>query len=179
MSEIIALLACLAPYLSSTTLNQLSHVIFALLCIPGRVTTLGLSRWSETGGSNRTLQRWYQTPFNWASLLWAVVQTHLLKPGGVYLLAGDEVVVSKAGQNTHGLGRFYSSLTGRPIPSVSFLAVSLIDVAARRAYPLQIEQRLPPSKATPGQERPAPKRPGGVPRGVKIMPKPPRSSRTN
>src|SRR5260370_20448418 len=105
MNAIIALLACLGPYLSSTTLRQLSHLIFALLCISGRVTTLGLSRWSGGGGSCRTLQRWYQTPFNWAMLLGVVVRTHLLKADGTYLLAGDDVVISKAGQHTHGLGR--------------------------------------------------------------------------
>jgi hypothetical protein len=69
-----------------------------------------------------------------------------LKPNGVYLLAGDGVVVSKAGQHTHGLGRFYSSLAGRPISGLSFLAVSLIDVEARRSYPLQVEQHLPSSR---------------------------------
>jgi putative transposase len=167
MNAIIALLACLAPYLSSTTLGQLSHLIFALLCIPGRVTTLGLSRWTEGGGSCRTLQRWYQTPVEWATVLWGVVRTHLLKPTGVYLLAGDGVVVSKAGQHTHGLGRFYSSLAGRPIPGLSFLAVSLIDVEARRSYPLQVEQHLPSSKASPADPSPAPKRPRGRPKGSK------------
>jgi putative transposase len=167
MNAIIALLACLAPYLSSTTLGHLSHLIFALLCIPGRVTTLGLSRWTEVGGSCRTLQRWYQTPLDWATLVWVVVRTHLLKPNGVYLLAGDEVVVSKAGQHTHGLGRFYSSLAGRPIPGLSFLAVSLIDVEARRAYPLQVEQRLLPNKALPTNPPLAPKRPRGRPKGRK------------
>jgi len=163
MNTIVALLACLAPYVDSTTLRQLSHVIFALLCIPGRVTTLGLSRWSEGGGSCRTLQRWYQTPVAWASVLWEVVRTHVVKAEGEYVLAGDGVVVSKAGQHTHGVGRFYSSLAGRPIGGLSFLAVSLIDVEARRSYPLQVEQQLPSRKAA--SPSPAPKRPRGRPKG--------------
>lgn len=167
MNDIIALIVCLAPYLSSTALSHLSHLIFALLCIPGRVTTLGLSRWSEAGGSCRTLQRWYQTPFNWAMLLWVVVRTHLLKSDGTYLLAGDDVVISKAGPHTHGLGRFYSSLAGRPIPSLSFLAVSLIDVEARRSYPLQVAQHLPTSKETPPLPPAAVKRRLGRPKGSK------------
>ena len=167
MNDIVALLTCLAPYLSSTLLRQLSHLIFALLCISGRVTMLGLSRWAGAGGSYRTVQRWYQTPLEWASLLWAVVRKHLLNPAGVYVLAADEVVVSKAGERTHGLGRFYSRLAGQPIPSVSFLAVSLIDVAARRAYPLQVEQRLPPAPPSPSALSPVPKRPRGRPTGSK------------
>ena len=106
MTAIIALIACLARYLSSTALSHVSHVIVALLCIPGRVTTLGLSRWREPGGSCRTLQGWWQTPLDWARLLWIVVQTHGVKADGRYLLAGDDVVISKAGPPTHGLGRF-------------------------------------------------------------------------
>jgi hypothetical protein len=167
MEAIIALIACLAPYLSSTALHHLSHLIFALLCIPGRVTTLGLSRWSEAGGSCRTLQRWYQTPLDWATVLWAVVRQHLVKADGVYLLAGDDVVISKAGRHTHGVGRFYSSLAGRPIPSLSFLAVSLIDVAARRSYPLQVAQHLPASKAAQPLPPAAVKRRPGRPKGSK------------
>jgi putative transposase len=100
-------------------------------------------------------------------LLWEVVRSHLLKPNGEYLLAGDEVVVSKVGQRTHGLGRFYSSLAGRPISSISFLAVSLIDVSARRSYPLQVEQRVLPKPTPPVKPTPAPKRPRGRPKGSK------------
>jgi putative transposase len=167
MNEIITLTACLAPYLSNTNLNHLRHLIVALLCISGRVTTLGLSRWSERGGSCRTLQRWYQTPLEWAMMLWGLVRTHLLKADGTYLLAGDDVVISKAGSHTHGVGRFYSSLAGRPIPSLSFLTVSLIDVAARRSYPLQVAQHLPPDKETPRVTDPAEKRRPGRPKGSK------------
>jgi hypothetical protein len=166
MTDIVALLHCLSPHLSTANLRQLGQLTFALLCMSDRVTMLGLSRWTEGGGSYRSLQRLYQTPLAWGNLLWTVVQVHLLDPNGVYLLAGDEVVISKAGKITHGLGRFYSSLAQRPIPGVSFLAVSLIDVNQRRAYPLQVEQRLP----TPPPERPgtsAPKRPRGRPPGSK------------
>lgn len=81
------------------------------------------------------------------------------------MLAGDEVVVSKAGTTTHGLGRFYSSLAQRPIPALSFLVVSLVDIQQRRAYPLQVEQRLPVQAAEP--VAPAPKRPRGRPKGSK------------
>jgi putative transposase len=156
MTDIVALLNCLAPHLSSTELSQLRQVVLALLCITGRVTMLGLSRWTEEGGSYRTVPRLYQTPLEWAHLLWIVVKVHLLDANGEYLLAGDEVVVSKSGKATHGLGRFYSSLAQRPIRGLSFVAVSLIDVKQRRSYPLQVEQRLAtahPKKAPAAQPR--------------------------
>lgn len=144
MNDIVALLHCLTPYLSHTTMRQLKHIVFAVLCIPDRVTMLSMARWTERGGSYRTIQRWYHTPLDWAVLLWTIVQVYLLKPDGEYLLAGDEVVISKAGNETYGRGRFYSSLAQRPINSVSFMTVSLIEVGARRSYPLQVEQREPP-----------------------------------
>jgi hypothetical protein len=127
---------------------------------------LGLSRWTEKGGSYRTLQRLYQTPINWIVLHWTLLQTHLLQSDGRYLLAGDEVVVSKAGKKTHGVGRFYSGLAQRVIPSVSFLSLSLIDVQERRSYPLHIQQLLPGAKDEESTTT-VPKRPRGRPKGSK------------
>jgi len=171
MNNIVALLTCLAPYLSTTTLRQMKHMVFALLCIPDRVTMLSIARWTERGGSYRTVQRWHHTPLDWATLLWTVVKVHLLKPEGEYVLAGDEVVISKAGDKTHGRGRFYSSLARRPINSVSFMAVSLIDVQARQSYPLQVEQRQPPVAVNASVEAPV-KRQRGRPKGSKNHHKP-------
>ena len=104
-------------------------------------------------------------------ILWTIVRIHLLDPDGAYLLAGDEVVISKAGKATHGRGRFYSSLAQRPINSVSFMAVSLIDVQARRSYPLQVEQREPPNPVEKPVD-PPPKRKRGRPKGSKNHVKP-------
>lgn len=174
MNDIVALLHCLTPYLSNTTQRQLTHIVCAVLCIPDRVTMLSLARWTERGGSYRTLQRWYHTPLDWATILWTIVQVYLLKPDGEYLLAGDEVVISKAGKTTHGRGLFYSSLAQRPINSVSFMAVSLIDVQVRQSYPLQVEQREPPLPVEKPVE-PLPERKRGRPKGsqnhVKPVPK--------
>jgi putative transposase len=171
MSDIVALLHCLTPYVSKTTLRQLNHIVFAVLCIPDRVTMLSIARWTERGGSYRTVQRWYHTPLDWATILWTIVQVYLLKPDGEYLLAGDEVVISKAGEKTYGRGRFYSSLAQRPINSVSFVAVSLIEVQARCSYPLQVEQREPPMSSEEPVE-PPPKRKRGRPKGSKNHVKP-------
>ncbi len=171
MVDIVALLKDLSPYLTNTTVRQLEHIVLAMLCIPNRITMLNLSRWTERGGSYRTLQRWYHTPLSWATILWSIVRIHLLDPDGVYLLAADDVVVSKSGKKTHGLGRFYSSIAKRPISSVSFLVVSLIDVKQRRSYPLQVEQHQP----APPSEKPAnppPKRKPGRPKGSKNHVKP-------
>ena len=177
MSEIITLTLCLAPYVSKTQLKQLRHILLALLGMTGRVSMLGLSRWTTDGGSYRTVQRWFQTPLDWGVLLWAVVRTHLLDPNRVYLLAGDDVVVSKAGKKTYGVGRFYSSIAGRPISSLSFLTLSLIDVEQRRSYPLAVAQHVPAAKTVKATENteaatPAAKRGRGRPKGSKNHVKP-------
>jgi hypothetical protein len=171
MSEIIPLLLCLEAHLSITTLRQLRHVVFAMLCHPGHATMLGLSRWTEKGGSYRTMQRLYHTPINWFMVHWVVLKTHLLQTDHLYLLAGDEVVVSKAGKQTHGVGRFYSGLAQRVIPSVSFLTLSLIDVQERRSYPLHIQQLMPTAQDEV-QSTSVPKHPRGRPKGSKNHVKP-------
>lgn len=166
MTEIIPLLLCLEPYLSATTLRQFHHVVFALLCIPKRATMLGLSRWSEKGGSYRTFQRLYHSPINWLAVHWIFLKTHLVSPDKVYLLAGDEVVEAKAGKKTYGVGRFYSGLAQRVIPSISVLALSLVDVESRQSYPLYVQQIIPQSLSET-DVAPQVKRGRGRPKGSK------------
>jgi len=138
--DILALLQCLAPCITVTTLRQLQHVITAMLTISGRVTMLGLSRWSAKGGSYRTLQRWYHTVLPWQTLQWRFFQKNLWQPADEYILAGDEVVVSKAGTETYGLDRFFSGLQQQVIPGLAFFTFSLVNVREAQSYPLQATQ---------------------------------------
>jgi putative transposase len=100
-----------------------------------------------------------------------LLKTHVVRPKGVYLLAGDEVVVSKAGKKTYGVGRFYSGLHQRVIPGVSFVALSVINVQQRQSHPLVIEQLLP-SKPAPKSNSLCAKRRVGRPKGSKNHVKP-------
>jgi hypothetical protein len=138
--NILALLQCLEPSLTATTTKQLSRIIQAMLVMSGRVTMLGIARWATTGGSYRTVQRFYATAIPWATLFWVFFREQLWRRGDTYVLAGDEVVVTKAGKQTHGLDRFFSSLYGKTIPGVSFFALSLVSVQERHAYPVSVEQ---------------------------------------
>jgi len=112
----------------------------AMLAMTGRVTMLGISRWTEKGGSYRTVQRFFHTVIPWATVFWLFFQRHLLQEGDTYLLAGDECVVTKAGKETHGIDRFFSSVYGKCVPSLSFFALSLVGVCERRSYPMMVEQ---------------------------------------
>lgn len=175
--EIVALLQCLEPYLATTTLRQFSRIALAMIVMTGRVTMLGISRWAGKGGSYRTVQRFFYTQaIPWAILFWIFFRQHFYCPEYVYLLAGDEVVVTKAGTTTYGLDRFFSSLYGKAVPSVSFFALSLVSVEERRSYPIGMQQivRSEEEKAASkakaeAKKRKAPKgkRPVGRPKGSK------------
>ena len=142
MTDIIALLACFDQSVDKTTVRQLNRIIVAMLTMTGRVTMLGISRWTEKGGSYRTIQRFFGKTLPWLQMSWLFVRHHLLNPEDEYLLAGDETVVTKAGKQTHGLDRFFSSLYGKPVPGLAFFALSLVSVQERKSYPLLVEQRV-------------------------------------
>jgi putative transposase len=120
MNEIIATLSALSPHLNRRTLNQLTIIVEAVLAMTGRVTLLGRSRWTEKGGSYRTVQRFFGEKIEWPKLRWQLVKQHLSGAKGVWLLTGDEVVVTKSGKETHGLGVFFLRLTTSRSPACAF-----------------------------------------------------------
>lgn len=70
----------------------------------------------------------------------AVFENYLFDPESEYFLAADEVIVSKSGQKTYGIDRFFCLLQGKVIPGLSFLVMSLVSVKDRRSYPMMMEQ---------------------------------------
>ena len=140
MPDIIIVLQCLSQCLDKTTLRQLSYIVPAMLAMTGRVTMLGISRWTEQGGSYRTIQRFFNSPIMWAKVNWFFIRHHLLDRQDTVLIGGDESVVTKSGKKTYGLDRFFSSLYGKPVPGLSFFSLSLISVKERTSYPVMMEQ---------------------------------------
>jgi hypothetical protein len=140
MPEILALLQNIAPLLEKTTLRQMSHVILGMLTTNGRITMLGLSRWTEKGGSYRTIQRFYQNALMWSAIQWVLFRERFLKPADEYIGTGDETVISKSGKKTYGLDRFFSGLQQQVIPGISFFVFSLINVNEEHSYPMQATQ---------------------------------------
>jgi DDE superfamily endonuclease len=157
-----------------TTIRQFSRIALAMLAMTGRVTMLGISRWTGPGGSYRTVQRFFATVIPWASLFWLFFRTHLFKADDVYLLGGDETVVTKAGKHTYGLDRFFASVYGKSVPSVAFFTLSLISTTQRRSFPMAVEQVLRSAEekaalhsktAARSKAQAAPKRKSGRPKG--------------
>ena len=78
----VALLQCLRPHVTATTLRQFSRIVVAMLVMTGRVTMLGLSRWAGKGGSYRTVQRFFATVIPWAMLFWVFFRQHVYSSRG-------------------------------------------------------------------------------------------------
>jgi putative transposase len=120
MDEIITTLSILNPSLAPRTLKQLTLIVEALLAMTGRVTMLGLSRWTEKGGSYRTVQRFFKEKIEWSLLRWQLIKQHTPGVKGIWLLIGDEVMVTKSGKQTHGLGIFFHPFTTRRSQACAF-----------------------------------------------------------
>jgi putative transposase len=178
--DIVALCQCLQSHVTATTLRQCSRIALAMLVMTGRVTMLGISRWTGKGGSYRTVQRFLATVIPWATLFWVFFRHHVYRPGDVYLLVGDEVVATKAGQQPHGLDRFFASLDGQPVPGLACFTLSLVSTQQRHSFPIRVEQvvRRAAEKAASQAKAAAKKQPPstvkrrpGRPKGRKNTPK--------
>ncbi len=74
MTDISVLLQCLSFCVDSTTLCRLEVIVLSVLSMTGRVTMLGISRWSDAGGSYRTIQRFYTSSINWAKVHYVFIR---------------------------------------------------------------------------------------------------------
>jgi putative transposase len=175
MGEIITLLQSISQTVTTTELRQLSIIVPAVLAMTGQITMLNIARWTAKGGSYRTIRRFYQANIVWLKVNWLLNQAKFKASGGIFLLGGDETVVTKAGQCTFGLDRFFSSIYGKSVPGLSFFGVSLISVAEKQSTMLLMEQvtkaEAPPKQKpkSPKPSKPAgqapPKHKGGRPKG--------------
>lgn len=126
-------------------INQLSKIIKGIYSIStGGVTQKNISRQTEEDGYGyRSVQRFFALDINWELLYLSCVSYFFdTEDKKVYLLAIDEVVESKAGKSTYGVGRFFSSIAGRPIASVCFHVLSLVEVNSRKSFVTKQEQRF-------------------------------------
>jgi len=168
MTEIISILSVLHPLLSKTTTKQLTIIIEAIFCMTGRITMLGISRWTRKGGSYRTINRFFKTKIDWMKIFWSIIKTHLIEKDEPIILAGDTTVVTKAGKKTHGLGWFFSSTHNKALHCLSFQVISIISTKTGRSFPIAIEKlKYDPKKKEKELDKPKVKRGRGRPKGSK------------
>lgn len=173
MSEITTVLLCLQPLIRGCEFRQLILISEAVLMMHGRITMLGISRWTGQGGSYRTIQRFFNSRIDWGQLQWQLIKSVALKDSsGVILIAGDATTVTKSGKETFGLGRFFSSIYSRAVPGISFQVLSLTEVDRASSWPLLIEQMIPKPRAVKPRKHSTRRtkqslRPKGRPKGSK------------
>lgn len=161
MNEINTILLCCSQ-LDATSLRHLILISEALLSMTGRVTMLGISRWTEAGGSYRTIQRFFGKDINWSSLNFWLFKRYIYKENEVYLIAGDKTTITKSGKETYGLGRYFSSIFNRAVPGLSFETLSLVAVNSGKSFPIIVEQYIRKAKQEVVDK---PKRKAGRPKG--------------
>ncbi len=155
MNDIIKALKPLQTILIQRELNQLVLIVEATVAMAGRVTMLGISRWTEQGGSYRTVQRFFNGVHDWAAWRWALVKSQLDAMPGTWIMVGDEVVVTKSGKETFGLGKFFSSIQNQVVGGLCFINISLVHVESRRSFPLVMEQLVRPETQDSAPKAPA------------------------
>lgn len=140
--EILTLFACFSTLTAQTSIRHLAIIAEAVFSMTGRVTMQGISRWTEKGGSSRTIQRFFATTFLWTALHIQFVKSHLFNPSDEYILAGDATTITKAGSETFGLDRFFAGCLGKVVNGLEFFLFALINVTTGKAYPLGVKQTV-------------------------------------
>lgn len=179
MVEIIALLSNISQAVPATEWRQLRVIVPAVLAMTGQVTMLNISRWTGKGGSYPTICRFYNAQLLWLQVNWSLSCHQLREVGGIFLLVGDETVVTKSGKKTYGLDRYFSSIYKRAVPGLSFFGISLVSVKEQHSTMMLMEQ-LKKEESTSARSRPCakknkgkkqsknqPKSKGGRPKGSK------------
>ena len=134
--DILTFFAGCSTLTTSTTVRHLAIIAQAMLTMTGRVTMLNLSRWTRRqGGSYRTIQRFFATRLPWTAMLVEFFRQHLFDPTDEYILGGDATTITKAGNQTHGIDRFFSGVLGQVVKGLEFFIFSLISVRGRKSYP--------------------------------------------
>ena len=170
MQIITELLNVLSGQFSATNLQHFAIIIDSIFGISNSVTTLSVARYSSL--SYRTVQRFYALKdVNWLLVNLFLFKHFIYQKGKIYLYAADETVKGKAGKQTHGLGRFYSSMSKQVIRSVSFLAISIIDIEKEESYILGCKQLIVNNLVKVNQDKKSKKKPKtkskGRPKGSK------------
>lgn len=140
--NIITLLQSVSHLHNKTTWRQFVLIVEAMLAMTGRVTMLGISRWTEAGGSYRSIQRFFRSTIRWSQLNFHLFLAHRYTHGDEVAIAGDHTVVTKSGKKTHGLDYFFSSTHGRAVKGLEFFSLSLVNLSQRNSSPLMMKQTI-------------------------------------
>ena len=75
-------------------------IVSAILSMTGRLTMLNIARWNNKY-SYKTIDRFFTKKINWVKMNYQISKAFF---GKELILAGDEVIITKSGKHTFGLG---------------------------------------------------------------------------
>jgi len=149
----------LAPVLGSNV-GIFTEIVKGIYRIGGGgVTMKNISRWTSKGCSYRTIQRFFSFSTDWLALNILLFQSAYFDiiDQERYVLVFDETVEDKAGQQTHGVNWFFSSIAGKVIRSISSHVISIVDTKKEKSFVLTHEQTIKPIKKRKSKKAVKPK----------------------
>ena len=126
----------LSQTLSCTKIRTFLIIVRNIFLLTRPVTTKSIS--GIGGTSHSTISRFYSSWFDWPLLCLTLFKKLAYRPEDVYIAAVDEVIEGKAGKHTYGKSIFFSNILKKPIPAISMLAISLINVKTKQSYPMAV-----------------------------------------
>jgi hypothetical protein len=103
----------------------------------GKVNFMNMSRYSDL--SERTYRRQYLEPFDYIGLN-ALTIGEAIPPEVNQIAVMDCTFIPKSGAHTAGLDWFYNGSASRSEKGLELSVLAVVDVAARRAYTLSVQQ---------------------------------------
>lgn len=180
MPELAQVLSALAPALGDNY-SVFLQIVKGTYCVSsGGVTMKNMARWTDKGGSYRTIQRFFSRKINWLELNTLLLLNFWLTTSnpGRYVLAVDEVVEDKAGKHTYGVNWFFSSIAGKVIRAISHHVVTLVDTEKERSFVLKSQQTVKGDEKVPKRKKGNGKKPGKKKKGG-LVPKKSKSPKNN
>jgi len=141
----------LSGCLTGTKIQVLSQICKSILIATGKITMLEISR--TTQRTYRTIQRFFALKdVAWSKFNMLIFKKFLRKQEDILLLAADETVEKKSGKHTYGISRFFSNIFKHTVPSVAFMAVSIISFKGKKSYPIAAEQIIKKENKKPEKD---------------------------
>ncbi len=110
----------------------------SLLMLRGRVNFSNLARHSKL--NEKTFRRGFNKDFNFENFNLGIIQERPIK--GELVAAMDTSYIPKAGNKTHGLGKFYNGCLNKAVKGLEISELALIDRDSRQAYAFSTKQTI-------------------------------------
>ncbi|WP_066018738.1 transposase [Endozoicomonas atrinae] len=115
------------------------QLLFALIVVQGKATFLNMSRYSSM--SEKRFRRWYRRAFDFFMLNWLML-SGVLSNTTEKIAALDASFMTKSGNKTDGLGKFWRGCTSRSERGLELSLLGVVDLKSNTAYALGAKQTI-------------------------------------